>query len=606
MNRDLKELLINENISKIITILDSNYKKNIETLFKAFSQILNNYSLEDIDNSLSSIEDIVILENDVDKLKQITILINKIFKTLETDKLNKEALYKHIKFRLINIKKEISKKIDNQHEDSLYKFFEYLVFEEKNINLIKSLFKREKDFFETLDEDGNSLFSNLLNYFANLKDKEEIKYYYEVIDLYLKEKDYEFLSQDKENYLDILDKPYYRNKDHVSRLIKVINKVEEESLEKRYGIITSVNPLINKELKDMRPNNHHKQNYLDQACITIDGKEAMCLDDALYLRRNKNSTFTLFVHITNIPSLIDFSSALMNNAFKKFETIYLPDKNINLFPNEISNDLASLLPNVKRNVISYIVDFDQNYNLLPDTFRIERGRISVKNRLTYDMADDILKEDSDDKLNTMLYDLLMLSLKLKKSNPHKEKYRNIENKFDDKETNVSRLIYKYKSANIIQETMVLVNHLAPIYFKKLSIPYLYRNHIIDEDKINEILSFIDFNNLNIMDETYRKYYNIIKESYLTAYYSSSNKGHYGLGFTDGYSHSTSPARRASDCLNQFLTIDIYFNSNNDDKNLYYWENLIEEYAKDFNKQAKLNELYLSKYCYMKAKTLIKK
>ena len=109
--------------------------------------------------------------------------------------------------------------------------------------------------------------------------------------------------------------------------------------------------------------------------ITIDDKEAMCLDDTISLSQNKDGSYNFYVGITDIPSLIPYKSKTFYDALSKIETIYLIDKNIDLYHPCISNKLCSLLPYIPKNVIIYKYLVDPSFNLDTNSLEIIKGVI---------------------------------------------------------------------------------------------------------------------------------------------------------------------------------------------------------------------------------------
>ncbi len=595
MNKYVEALLLNNETDKLLSFLDKDFDKNSNLVLKTFLDIIIGKTDEDIELAFNTIYNSILQIDYENKLNIINEKFDIILSTISKMDINPDNI-DDIKRIFIELKRKIKLKEKEEKENDLYSFFSNLIFETKNISLVKRLLK-EHNVLDIKDKNNTSLFVNLLNYYISLSDEKEINYFYEIIDLALmiKKNNLSF-----DIYKEILEN--HKDKEHVKRVIDLLeNDLIDFNLEKRYGIINNTT----NSLSYLKTVNNHRLSYLNQEIITIDGKDSICLDDALYLRKNKNGTFTLFNYIADIPCLLDFNSLIVRRAFSQSETIYLPDKVIGMYPDNIANNLASLLACQKRNAIAYIVDFDDNYNIIPSSFKIQRGRIMSKRSLNYEEADAILNEDKDSNLKWMLNDLANIAMKLRKNNPYKETYRYIENSFEESVENASYFTEKYKTANIIQETAVLTNHLVAEYFKKLSLPYLYRNHLVDLESAKIANDLMKIKKFDINDPKYRKYYELIKNSYLTAYYSNENLGHNGLGFTSGYSHSTSPLRRAADSLNQFITYDVYFNGHIDDKNLYYWEDIIAKYAKHFNSQSKINELYISKYCYTKSRLLPK-
>ena len=61
------------------------------------------------------------------------------------------------------------------------------------------------------------------------------------------------------------------------------------------------------ELNTFKMDNEGRVNFTNQNCVTIDGENDMCLDDALYIEQNLDGSHTLYIHIADIPSFVPYS-----------------------------------------------------------------------------------------------------------------------------------------------------------------------------------------------------------------------------------------------------------------------------------------------------------
>ena len=102
----------------------------------------------------------------------------------------------------------------------------------------------------------------------------------------------------------------------------------------------------------------------------------------------------------------------------------------------------------------------------------------------------------------MLENIALLSYKLRSQNKAKEMYRFIENTINSNAIwHHSMYTDKSISANIIQESMLLVNHLAPKYFLDRGLIYTYRNHKFPTDNIvnSEVDRLLNLSKTNISE-----------------------------------------------------------------------------------------------------------
>jgi len=120
---------------------------------------------------------------------------------------------------------------------------------------------------------------------------------------------------------------------------------------------------------------------------SIDPEGCKDIDDALSYDIHTNR---IGIHIADTDAIID------SYTFNKYATIYAPHKNIPMFPENISNDLCSLLETKSRNVITcWIHESD------PITFSFETNIIQVTKNLSYDQAEKLIHNNNSLKI---LYD----------------------------------------------------------------------------------------------------------------------------------------------------------------------------------------------------------
>ena len=378
-----------------------------------------------------------------------------------------------------------------------------------------------------------------------------------------------------------------------------------EDLEKKYHVITKIHDKVIEELNDFVFDVNGRKKF-NSHFITIDDEDALCLDDAISLVKNKDGSFCYYVAITDIPSLIPYGSYTFYDALSRVETIYLCDKNISLYHEAIGNNLCSLLPNSSKNVIVYKVFVDPSFNINPDSLEIHKGIINVRNRLSYKQVDK--QENLDVETGKMLENIALLCYKLRSQNKIKERYRFIENTINrDATWHHSLYTDKSISANIVQESMLLTNHLAPKYFLDNGLVYTYRNHKFPTNIMvnSELDRLLNLSKTSIKENEVKKIFNIIRDNYLNAYYSVYNEGHEGLNY-DVYSHSSSAARRACDGFNQYLTYEQLFKGTVSDKKHYILEATAKEVVEYINRKKKENDKFASEYNYLHGKQLIRK
>jgi len=592
-------------ISEIEKYLEEDFNETvtgmINSLYVLFKHIKKNTDL--IEEILYELDNLSKKEEEDSNLKLMINLIDSLNKKIDGTYNNKSknslCVYRA---RLNNINQKIKVKKERLSEDNVSCILRKLIYEDKDLEKISTLLKTRKHINY---KNFEILFREILEQYTLLRDEEEIKFYYKLIILFIESGFDKEIYRDTSKYLSILNKN--GRKEHVKTIEDRLNNrcVSINELAKKYDVNIN-NELIYVPDNGYNPCPYKRHDFTYQNVITIDEEGNKCNDDGFYIERNADGTYTLYIHISDTPSLIERNSKLDLLAYKSAETIYLSDCEISLYPEIVSNDIGSLLKGKKKNVISYVFKLTPSLEIDPYSFTIKRGIVDVYKTLDYTEVDKRIKRESIDNLDEMLKTLDDVATILKNDNLHKEAYRTAENKTIEKKTN-SLKAKKSPAAKIVQELMILTNKYVAMYFSNRGYPYIYRVHEEPTEDIDRELMMIlgiDYKTL-ITNPKCGKILNDIKEKYLNAKYSDVNIGHYGLGL-DYYSHSTAPLRRYSDALGQYEMYDILFNCNFDDQTLYNWEQIVKEVCPYLNERINNNGLFASEYHYLLSKRKIRK
>lgn len=605
-NKEIEQRILNYDltIGDLIDYKKGDFVSTVTGMINALYELMKhaNKNVELIDDIFEEIEDIVKEEQNEEKLKLIIELINKLNNRIEAtyNKKSKNDVI-GLRNRLLRILRKIENKSKNEINNNIIKIFYKLIYEDKDIENIEVLVKSKKNIESKIIDE---VFSNVLEDYVGSSKEEDVKYFYKIIVIFIKSCFYKDLLKKSEKYMKILNQG--NKKEHVKLLIDRLNnkKILLEDLKEKYDVCTNNNLFYNGANIEICDYERHDYRY--QKVFTIDEEGNQCNDDGLYIEKNKDDTYTLYIHISDVPSLIEKDSHLDLMAYKMGETLYLKDQEITVYPERVCNDLGSLLEGKTRNVITYKFIVTPDFQIDPDSFIMKRGVIQIDKCLNYDVVDKKIENGESNNLNTMLRALNIITTILKNDNLHKDIYRTTENKTTGIITN-SSLSGKSNAAKIIQELMVLTNSYVDKYFVQRGYPYIHRIHNAPNSDIDKDIMLI----LGIDLETLRnnpkcgRILNAVKEKYLNAEYSGISSPHYGLGL-NYYSHSTSPLRRYADALGQYVIYDIIFNGNFDDKTIYKWEHIIKEACPYLNERIKNNALFASEYNYLVGKRKIRK
>lgn len=309
--------------------------------------------------------------------------------------------------------------------------------------------------------------------------------------------------------------------------------------------------------------------------FTIDPETAKDFDDAISYRKMPDGTTEIGVHIADVSGYVMPGTAIDREAYERGTSVYLVDRVIPMLPENLSNNLCSLMPKVDRLAFSAMFYFDQNTELVKETFY--KSVIHSNRRFSYEEAQEIL-DNQKGELAEELADCNRIAKIL-----HNKRFKNgsiafetPEVRFNLDETGKPTGVYtkERKDAHkLIEEFMLLANKRVAeyVYTRKKNLnllPFVYRVHDAPAElKLTEFRNFvarwgykIQFENENKLKKSLNDLMKAIDgkpesgiiqqmavRSMAKAVYTPSNTTHFGLGFKY-YTHFTSPIRRYPDLL----------------------------------------------------------
>ena len=102
--------------------------------------------------------------------------------------------------------------------------------------------------------------------------------------------------------------------------------------------------------------------------VTIDGETAKDFDDAVAVEKNARG-YRLYVSIADVAHFVQAGSALDKEAYLRGTSIYFPGRVIPMLPENLSNNLCSLVPHEDRLTFSAILDFNADGKLIGKKFK---------------------------------------------------------------------------------------------------------------------------------------------------------------------------------------------------------------------------------------------
>ena len=277
---------------------------------------------------------------------------------------------------------------------------------------------------------------------------------------------------------------------------------------------------------------------------TFDGEGACEIDDGLSISF-EDGIYHLGVHIADPTAYIKEDSIINDEARKRTRSLYMEDSSISMYPLNLSRDLMGLNEGKRTYGMSYYFDIDSRTGSIIK-FDIKAEPIIITKNMTYNQFDYILRHGTYDKnIEETLILLNQVSAILKQVYNEDLIYHEFHNLRD---TSVSR--------GIVESAMIYANYNVAKTFDEKELPFIYRCHVVDEDKLKELTDLQERLKLRQKTDQMVKDLEMIKNLFPRAYYTRINDGHYGLGI-DYYSHVTSPLRRYADnianrCIKKFL------------------------------------------------------
>jgi ribonuclease R len=322
--------------------------------------------------------------------------------------------------------------------------------------------------------------------------------------------------------------------------------------------------------------------FRDMDIVTIDGADARDLDDAVNVQKT-DTGYRLGVHIADVTHYVRPGTTMDKEASNRATSVYLVDRVIPMLPERLSNGICSLNPRQDRLTVSLVMEIDTSGRVTE--YKLSKGVIRTKERMTYDNIYRILEEQDPDLMErySSLVDQFRLMKELSEVlGRHRAKrgaidfdFPETKVKLDDKGRPISIVPRARTIAErIIEEFMLVANETVAEHFNNMEKPFVYRIHEKPAvDRIKELNEFIHNFGYHIKGSAddiqpkalqqmlakasgephHRLISTVTLRSMRQAKYTDHNAGHFGLA-AKYYTHFTSPIRRYPDLLvHRFIT-----------------------------------------------------
>ncbi|AYC31223.1 ribonuclease R [Pseudomonas cavernae] len=323
--------------------------------------------------------------------------------------------------------------------------------------------------------------------------------------------------------------------------------------------------------------------------VTIDGEDARDFDDAVYCEKNGSSWrlfsggWKLYVAIADVSHYVKLGSALDEEAKVRGNSVYFPERVVPMLPEELSNGLCSLNPQVDRLAMVCEMNISKTGKMLD--YQFYEAVIHSHARLTYNKVSTMLEQPNSTAAKKLRADYTAVV-------PHLKQLYALyqvllaarhERGAIDFETQDTRIIFgsgrkiaeilptqRNDAHKLIEECMLAANVATAEFLQKHEIPALYRVHDGPPlERLEKLKAFLTELGLSLhrgkakstpSPKDYQALLEAIRErpdyhliqtvmlrSLSQAVYSADNHGHFGLNY-EAYTHFTSPIRRYPDLL----------------------------------------------------------
>jgi ribonuclease R len=372
-------------------------------------------------------------------------------------------------------------------------------------------------------------------------------------------------------------------------------------------VMEEVKLVPDKITQDMIREENHREDLRGEMTVTIDGKDAKDLDDAITLKKISNG-FELGVHIADVTHYVGEGTALDQEALLRGTSVYLVDRVIPMLPHRLSNGICSLNAGEDRFALSCIMEIDMKGKVRKH--RVVESILNINERMNYDDVKQILVDHDEELMKRYHEQMDMFKTMEDLQSILKERRRQrgsiefdfpeAKFKLDDKGRIID--IYAYErsvATKVIEEFMLLANETIAEEFHWQEIPFLYRSHEDpDPEKIRNLTEFIRNYGYKLKGKELEPHPKEIQKllveiegseqetiisrlalrSMKQAKYTTTSDGHFGLA-TDYYTHFTSPIRRYPDLQIHRIIKDV-INGRLNDRRYEHYEDIMDKVAAD--------------------------
>jgi len=305
----------------------------------------------------------------------------------------------------------------------------------------------------------------------------------------------------------------------------------------------------------------------DLPLVTIDGETARDFDDAVFAEKIGRN-YRLVVAIADVSHYVRPDDAIDTDAQERSTSVYFPRRVIPMLPENLSNGICSLNPDVER--LCMVCDMVITYAGNIKEYRFYPAVMRSHARLTYNQVWDWISDDLDHPHKAQIDTLYKLFKILQKKRFERGavEFESVETQmlFDDN-GKIEKIVpvVRNDAHKLIEECMLAANVCAAEFLIKNKHTALFRNHLGPTPEklatLREQLGLLGLQ-LDGGDNPTPKDYAALAEQFKgrpdaellqvmmlrsmqQAVYEPHCDGHFGLAY-EAYAHFTSPIRRYPD------------------------------------------------------------
>ncbi len=321
----------------------------------------------------------------------------------------------------------------------------------------------------------------------------------------------------------------------------------------------------------VRPEDHEgRRDLRTLPLVTIDGEDARDFDDAVFVEKS-GAGYRLVVAIADVASYVTEEGPIDREALRRATSVYFPGTVLPMLPEELSNGICSLNPDVER--LCMVCDLQLDANGVPGAAELYPAVMKSHARLTYTQVAAVLagEAQSEERVAVRVPELLVAGELAKKMTAVRFGRGALD--FDlpeakiilDEKGAVTEIVSRPRNDahRLVEEFMLAANEAVARFFSQSNLPTLYRIH--DQPDADKLIAFGGLAGTHgfklparltpsalgdLLKQleghpAQRALTQLLLRSMMQALYAPDDIGHYGLA-APTYLHFTSPIRRYPD------------------------------------------------------------